>query len=57
MSLMKESEYMFIPIVLIPKEFMDEYNLHDKIHNGKVYLKINKGMYGLPQAGNWHMIN
>ena len=48
---MDEPEYMFIYANLIPPEFMDEYNLHDFVHDGKVYLQINKGMYGLPQAG------
>ena len=51
MSIMQEAEYMFIHANLVPKEFLDEYNLHDHIHNGKLYIKINKGMYGLPQAG------
>eukprot|EP00957_Ditylum_brightwellii_P148741 11324479-Ditylum_brightwellii.AAC.1 len=30
---------------------MDLYHLHDKVHNGFVYMEIRKGMYGLPQAG------
>ena len=51
MSVMKDFEYMFIEASLIPKEFLDEYNLHDKIHNGKIYIRIKRGMYGLPQAG------
>ena len=50
-SHMKEPEFMFIDVKYIPQEFMDEYELHDKVHNGKIYVKINKGMYGLPQAG------
>ena len=36
---------------MIPEEVMTEYNLWDKIHNGCVYARVNKGMYGLPQAG------
>ena len=51
MSIMQEAEYMFIDAVLVPQDFIDEYQLHNKIHNGKIYIKIKKGMYGLPQAG------
>eukprot|EP00978_Attheya_sp_CCMP212_P016490 scaffold43259_cov66-Attheya_sp.AAC.3 len=36
----------------LPEEIMKEYNLYaDKLHNGYVYIRIEKGMYGLPQAG------
>ena len=36
----------------LPDEFVQAYNL-DKLsdHNGNVYIKVQKGMYGLPQAG------
>ena len=35
-----------------PEEFVTLYNLADKADaNGFVYIKIQKGMYGLPQAG------
>ena len=30
---------------------MDKYRLNDIADNGWVYLKIVKGMYGLPQSG------
>eukprot|EP00978_Attheya_sp_CCMP212_P003602 scaffold7535_cov63-Attheya_sp.AAC.4 len=30
---------------------MDQYNLKTLVHNGYVMVEINKGMYGLPQAG------
>ena len=36
---------------LIPQEWIDKYNLQDKIKNGKIYTKIIKGIYGLLQAG------
>eukprot|EP00957_Ditylum_brightwellii_P012133 916102-Ditylum_brightwellii.AAC.1 len=39
---MEQKEYMCIPTHLIPEEFMQEYKLHDKIHNGYIYIKINK---------------
>jgi hypothetical protein len=48
---MKEPEFMRIHISLIPQEIIDEYNLMDYVYNDYVYIKISKGMYGLPQAG------
>ena len=44
-------EYMRMPIKLIPQEFIDLYDLTTKVKNGYVYIEIQKGMYGLPQAG------
>jgi len=48
---MERPEFMRIAVALIPKDSMDEYKLHDYVHTGYVYFEINKGMYGLPQAG------
>jgi hypothetical protein len=48
---MDRYEYMRIPVHLIPEEFIQAYNLHDKIYKGYLYVEIRKGMYGLPQAG------
>lgn len=42
---------MRIPQHLIPQEIIDQYNLQDHFHNGYLYCEIQKGMYGLPQAG------
>lgn len=42
---------MWIKADLVPEEFKTEYKLHDKIHNGYIYMEIQKGMYGLPQSG------
>ena len=42
---------MFIPINSIPQEIIMHYKLRDIVHNGKVYMEICRGMYGLPQAG------
>ena len=36
---------------LIPEETNEKYNIKDIVTNGWVYIKIQKGMYGLPQAG------
>jgi hypothetical protein len=44
-------EYVRIKISDIPQEFTDEYNLLHYAHNGWVYFEINKGVYGLKQAG------
>jgi hypothetical protein len=44
-------EYMRMPFDIIPDEFKKLYNLTTKNKNGSVYMKIEKGMYGLPQAG------
>jgi hypothetical protein len=43
-------EYMKVPITLIPTESIDQYNLLPLVHHGFVYIEIQKGMYGLPQA-------
>ena len=44
-------EYMRISVKVIPKCIMDQYKLAGLVHNGYVMVEINKGMYGLPQAG------
>lgn len=44
-------EYIRLPISIIPVEIINKYNLLSLVHNGFVNIKINKGMYGLPQAG------
>ena len=50
-TLMDRPEYMCFAIEDIPEEIIQAYNLHAIVHNGYVYVQINKGMYGLPQAG------
>ena len=44
-------EYMKMPIDLIPPKFIELNNLSSKIKNGYIYMKIMRGMYGLPQSG------
>jgi hypothetical protein len=44
-------EYMVINLSLLPQETIDKYNLIELSQDGKVYIEIQKGMYGLPQAG------
>jgi hypothetical protein len=49
---MERPEYMRLPLKLIPPEIIDKYNLRDKVDDkGFVYVRIELGMYGLPQAG------
>ena len=48
---MKVFEYMRLPISIIPQEIIDKYNLRDLAEDGWVYIEIQKGMYGLKQAG------
>ena len=44
-------EYMKMSLDIIPQEFRDAYGLDAKAKGGFVYMEIQKGMYGLPQAG------
>ena len=48
---MERPEYMRMPVKLIPDEIMQAYDLLSLVTDGWVYIKIVKGMYGLPQAG------
>jgi hypothetical protein len=50
-SPMPRYEYMRIPVKDIPDDVMLHYNLAAITHNGYVLVEIQKGMYGLPQAG------
>jgi hypothetical protein len=40
-----------INLALLPQETIGTYDLSEPAQDGKVYIKIQKGMYGLPQAG------
>jgi hypothetical protein len=52
MTLMACPEYMHMKLKDLPAEFVELYNLTDKVNsNGHIHIKIQKGMYGLPQAG------
>ncbi len=51
MTLMTCPEYMRVKIKDLPKDFVIMYNLADKsTSDGCVYIKIQKGMYGLPPS-------
>jgi hypothetical protein len=44
-------EYMVINLESLPQETIEKYDLKELMQDGKVYIEIQKGMYGLPQAG------
>jgi hypothetical protein len=44
-------EYVRIPLSLIPQEIIHEYKLAALVKNDHVMAVVEKGMYGLPQAG------
>ena len=44
-------EYMRMLINLILQEFINLHDLGSKVKNGYVHIEIQRGMYGLPQAG------
>jgi hypothetical protein len=49
---MDQPEYMRMKISNLPPDFIKAYNLNNlATNNGTIYIKIQKGMYGLPQAG------
>lgn len=48
---MTRYEYVRLKLDDVPDEIIVEYNLHEKASDGFIYLEIQKGMYGLPQAG------
>ena len=49
---MDRNEYMRLKLSDLPEDFAKEYDLASKVtKDGYVYLKIRRGMYGLPHAG------
>ena len=52
MTPLNRPEYLKLKLSQIPDEIIEEYGLREKATpDGSVYVEINKGMYGLPQAG------
>ena len=52
MTSMTRPEYMHMKIRGLPEEFVTMYILTNKsTSDGFIYIKIQKGMYGLPQVG------
>jgi hypothetical protein len=49
---MPRFEYMRLRTADMPDDVIEHYHLRDKAtHDGYVYCEMQKGMYGLPQAG------
>jgi hypothetical protein len=42
---------MVINLASLPQEMIETYGVKELSQEGKVYIEIQKGMYGLPQAG------
>jgi hypothetical protein len=42
---------MVFNLASLPQETIEKYDLNNLAQDGKVYIEIQKGMYGLPQAG------
>jgi hypothetical protein len=52
MTVMARPKYMRMKLKDLPAEFVELYNLTDKVNsNGYIHIKIQKGMYRNPQAG------
>ena len=45
-------EYLKIMLTDIPQDFIDEYNFHEYVHEGWVYLEIRNGVYGITHSGS-----
>jgi hypothetical protein len=49
---MERYEYIRIKLDYVPEEIIQHYLLQKKMDsNGYIFIKVQKGMYGLPQAG------
>jgi hypothetical protein len=49
---MDQPEFMRMKLSDLPPNFVEFYNLTNLANNdGTIYVKIQKGMYGLPQGG------
>jgi hypothetical protein len=51
MTPLERPEYIRIPLRQLPQTIIDRYSLQRFIHKDSVLFQVNKGMYGLPQAG------
>ena len=49
---MKRYKYLCLKLSNFPEDAIKKYKPHEnESHNGYVYVKVRKGVYGLPQAG------
>ena len=51
-TLLDYPEYVKIKITDTPQELIDDYNIHDYVHEGWIYFEICNGVYDLPQSGS-----
>ena len=50
--ILQDPDFMRIPLKIFPQEIIDAYNLTEMVYNqGWIYMRIEKGFYGLKQAG------
>jgi hypothetical protein len=42
---------MVINLSSLPRDIIDEFGLLELAHDGRVYIEVQKGIYGLPQEG------
>ena len=48
---MDRPEFMRLKVADMPDSIITQYNLNDKVTtDGYVYVRVSRGMYGLPQA-------
>ena len=48
---MKKTKYYKIALKIIPQEIIEKYDLSNNQCDGCLYIRIEKGIYGLVQAG------
>jgi hypothetical protein len=52
MTPMEQYEYFRMKLELFPPNIIEEYGLRKKVDaDGNVFCEVQRGMYGLPQAG------
>jgi hypothetical protein len=52
MTPMDQPEYFRMKFELFPQEIIEQYGLYNKADDkGYIFCEVNRGMYGLPQAG------
>ena len=44
-------EYMQTAFKIFPPWIVEQYNLANKVHDGHIYVKMHRALWGLPQAG------
>ena len=51
-NILPDPEFIRILLKIIPQEIIDSYDLNALVYNqGWIYMRIEKGMYGMKQAG------